>query len=200
MEIFAVIRGSLTIERGPATRPRIYPRRFHESYRTRRRRRMVPRFVSRNGFRPFIWNCGAALSRRASRASWSGRLLDDASDQYRRPASHWPLLLGAVENRPGDDGQEEAGGCLRQGEGGGGDGGRGRDGGTVLRGRTERTFLPPSFHSLQPFFATAFHPPTPPPPFPPLLFCPSLISHRIFVSRIPLSFPISLSIFPSRGQ
>lgn len=22
---------------------------------------------------------------------WSGRLLDDASDQYRRPASHWPL-------------------------------------------------------------------------------------------------------------
>lgn len=118
MEIFAVIRGSLTIERGPATRPRIYPRRFHESYRTRRRRRMVPRFVSRNGFRPFIWNCGAALSRRASRASWSGRLLDDASDQYRRPASHWPLLLGAVENRPGDDGQEEAGGCLRQGEGG----------------------------------------------------------------------------------
>lgn len=79
---------------------------------------MVPRFVSRNGFRPFIWNCGAALSRRASRASWSGRLLDDASDQYRRPASHWPLLLGAVENRPGDDGQEEAGGCLRRGEGG----------------------------------------------------------------------------------
>ena len=79
------------------------------------RRRMVPRFVSRNGFRPFIWNCGAALSRRASRASWSGRLLDDASDQYRRPASHWPLLLGAVENRPGDDGQEEAGGCLHKG-------------------------------------------------------------------------------------
>ena len=87
------------------------------------RRRMVPRFVSRNGFRPFIWNCGAALSRRASRASWSGRLLDDASDQYRRPASHWPLLLGAVENRPGDDGQEEAGGCLHKG-GGAGAGGR----------------------------------------------------------------------------
>lgn len=132
MEIFPVIRGSLTIERGPATRPCIYPRRFHESYRTRRR--MVPRFVSRNGFRPFIWNCGAALSRRASRASWSGRLLDDASDQYRRPASHWPLLLGAVENRPGDDGQEEAGGCLRQGEGGrrGWQAGEGR--GTVLRG------------------------------------------------------------------
>lgn len=51
---------------------------------------------------------GRSLARRASRASWSGRLLDDASDQYRRPASHWPLLLGAVENRPGDDGQEEA--------------------------------------------------------------------------------------------
>lgn len=78
-------------------------------------RRKYPRLVSRSGgFRPFISNCGAALSRRASRASWSGRLLDDASDQYRRPASHWPLLLGAVENRPGDDGQEEAG------EGGGG--------------------------------------------------------------------------------
>lgn len=86
---------------------------------------MVPRFVSRNGFRPFIWNCGAALSRRASRASWSGRLLDDASDQYRRPASHWPLLLGAVENRPGDDGQEEAGGCLQEGQGEEEDGSKG---------------------------------------------------------------------------
>lgn len=73
-----------------------------------------PRLVSRSGFRPFISNCGAALSRRASRASWSGRLLDDASDQYRRPASHWPLLLGAVENRPGDDGQEEARGRWRR--------------------------------------------------------------------------------------
>lgn len=72
------------------------------------------RLVSRSGFRPFISNCEAALSRRASRASWSGRLLDDASDQYRRPASHWPLLLGAVENRPGDDGQEEAGGRRRR--------------------------------------------------------------------------------------
>lgn len=38
---------------------------------------------------------------------WSGRLLDDASDQYRRPASHWPLLLGAAENRSGDDGRGE---------------------------------------------------------------------------------------------
>lgn len=92
---------------------RVNAKGFHESSRTGR---MVPRFVSRNGFRPFIWNCGAALSRRASRASWSGRLLDDASDQYRRPASHWPLLLGAVENRPGDDGQEEAGGCLQEEE------------------------------------------------------------------------------------
>lgn len=34
-----------------------------------------------------------AAGRPKSRASWSGRLLDDASDQYRRPASHWPLLL-----------------------------------------------------------------------------------------------------------
>lgn len=100
----------------------VNPGRFHVSYRTRR---MVPRFVSRNGFRPFIWNCGAALSRRASRASWSGRLLDDASDQYRRPASHWPLLLGAVENRPGDDGQEEAGGCLQEGQGEEEDGSKG---------------------------------------------------------------------------
>lgn len=86
---------------------------FMRTYRIHGRRK-DPRLVSRSGFRPFISNCGAALSRRASRASWSGRLLDDASDQYRRPASHWPLLLGAVENRPGDDGQEEARGRWRK--------------------------------------------------------------------------------------
>lgn len=89
--------------------------RFHADVQdTRKAEGLRGRLVSRSGFRPFISNCGAALSRRASRASWSGRLLDDASDQYRRPASHWPLLLGAVENRPGDDGQEEAGGRWRR--------------------------------------------------------------------------------------
>lgn len=117
------------------------------TYRTHRRRK-DPRLVSRSGFRPFISNCGAALSRRASRASWSGRLLDDASDQYRRPASHWPLLLGAVENRPGDDGQEEARGRRR------------RTSGWAEGVRYSRadlpSFLPPSFHSLRPFFAAPF--------------------------------------------
>lgn len=79
-------------------------------------------------------------------------------------------------------------GASARARGGDGDGGRGRDGGTVLRGRTERTFLPPSFHSLQPFFATAFHPPTPPPPFPPLLFFPS--AHRLFPIEFSfLAFP-----------
>lgn len=107
----------------------------------------TPRLVSRSGFRPFISNCGAALSRRASRASWSGRLLDDASDQYRRPASHWPLLLGAVENRPGDDGQEEARG--RRSRSGWAEG--------VRYSRADLpSFLPPSFHSLRPFFAAPF--------------------------------------------
>lgn len=108
-------------------------------------RRKDPRLVSRSGFRPFISNCGAALSRRASRASWSGRLLDDASDQYRRPASHWPLLLGAVENRPGDDGQEEARGRRRR-----------RRRGWSEREPSGPSFLPPSFHSLRPFFAAPF--------------------------------------------
>ena len=125
--------------------------------------RMVPRFVSRNGFRPFIWNCGAALSRRASRASWSGRLLDDASDQYRRPASHWPLLLGAVENRPGDDGQEEAGGCQHEEQGqrggwfSGGEGGWGGGGGGEQSGPSFHHPSTASSHSLQPL-----HHPTPP--------------------------------------
>jgi len=105
-----------------------------------------PRLVSRSGFRPFIWNCEAALSRRASRASWSGRLLDDASDQYRRPASHWPLLLGAVENRPGDDGQEEARGRRKRGTGSGGG----------ERQPSGPSFLPPSFRSLRPLFAAPF--------------------------------------------
>lgn len=91
--------------------------RFHAGRGGHTGKRKDPRLVSRSGFRPFISNCEAALSRRASRASWSGRLLDDASDQYRRPASHWPLLLGAVENRPGDDGQEEARGRRRRGTG-----------------------------------------------------------------------------------
>jgi len=115
-------------------------------------RRKDPRLVSRSGFRPFISNCGAALSRRASRASWSGRLLDDASDQYRRPASHWPLLLGAVENRPGDDGQEEARGRWRR-----------RRRGWSERVRDSRADLPSflhpstaSGHSLQSFSVFQF--------------------------------------------
>lgn len=115
-------------------------------------KRKDPRLVSRSGFRPFISNCGAALSRRASRASWSGRLLDDASDQYRRPASHWPLLLGAVENRPGDDGQEEARGRRRR-----------RRRGWSERVRDSRADLPSflhpstaSGHSLQPLSAFQF--------------------------------------------
>lgn len=116
------------------------------TYRTHGRRK-DPRLVSRSGFRPFISNCGAALSRRASRASWSGRLLDDASDQYRRPASHWPLLLGAVENRPGDDGQEEARGRRRR---------SGWAEGVRYSRADLPSFLPPSFHSLRPFFAAPF--------------------------------------------
>lgn len=62
----------------------------------------------------------AILSRRASRASWSGRLLDDASDQYQTPSvSLAPSLRCCVENRPGDDGQ-----------------------GRRCRGWAQRTFLP----------------------------------------------------------
>jgi len=124
-----------------------------------------PRLVSRSGFRPFIWNCEAALSRRASRASWSGRLLDDASDQYRRPASHWPLLLGAVENRPGDDGQEEARGRRKRGTGSGV--GNGRGGGVRDNRADLPSFLHPSAasgHSLQPLsaFVFSFHSFAPP--------------------------------------
>lgn len=116
------------------------------TYRTHGRRK-DPRLVSKSGFRPFISNCGTALSRRASRASWSGRLLDDASDQYRRPASHWPLLLGAVENRPGDDGQEEARGRRRR---------SGWAEGVRYSRADLPSFLPPSFYSLRPFFAAPF--------------------------------------------
>lgn len=118
------------------------------TYRTHGRRK-DPRLVSKSSFRPFISNCGTALSRRASRASWSGRLLDDASDQYRRPASHWPLLLGAVENRPGDDGQEEARGRRRR---------SGWAEGVRYSRADLPSFLPPSFHSLRPFFAAPFRP------------------------------------------
>jgi len=123
---------------------------FMRTYRTHGRRK-DPRLVSRSGFRPFISNCGAALSRRASRASWSGRLLDDASDQYRRPASHWPLLLGAVENRPGDDGQEEARGRRRK-RNGWAEGGEIQPCGPSFL----PSFLPSSFYSLRPFFAVPF--------------------------------------------
>jgi len=142
---------------------------FIRTCRTHRRRK-DPRLLSRNGFRPFISNCGAALSRRASRASWSGRLLDDASDQYRRPASHWPLLLGAVENRPGDDGQEEARGRRRK-----------RAGGPRGWETAVRTFLPSfhhpstaSGHSLQAPFGLRF-----------------LVSLRSFFRRRAISFALS---------
>lgn len=62
--------------------------------------------IYEKGFCPFIRrNCGppsrAGLARRlGAGVSWTTPRINT-----RRPASHWPLLLGAVENRPRDDGE-----------------------------------------------------------------------------------------------